>query len=155
MTIIFNQIIKFLENENVAFKHINHLPTYTSEESAKVREEALEIGAKALLVKVDSEYLIFVLSAAKKLDSKKIKAFLFCSSLRFASQEELWEKTSLVPGSLPPFGEPILPFKLYVDCSIESLSQVAFNAGSLTDSLVITTKDYLNICKGALFSFSK
>jgi len=51
--------------------------------------------------------------------------------LRFASREELLELTGLVPGSVPPFGRPILPFPLYVDTGIAANDRIAFNAGSL------------------------
>lgn len=155
MNTIFEKILKLLQNEEILYQHIHHKPTYTSEESAEARGESLDVGAKAILMKVDDIYSLFVLSASKKIDSKKIKTLLAARSLRFASSEELLEKTLLVPGSVPPFGKPILPFPLYVDHSIEGLSRVAFNAGSLSDSIVISGKDYLNLCNGTLCSFSK
>ncbi|MFN4174160.1 MAG: YbaK/EbsC family protein, partial [Parachlamydiaceae bacterium] len=130
-------------------------PTYTSEESAEARGESLDIGAKAMLMKVDETYRLFVLSASKKIDSKKVKNLFHSKSIRFANPEELQALTSLVPGSVPPFGNPILPFPLYVDESIQTLSQVAFNAGSLTDSIIMKQEDYLKICGGTLSSFSK
>ena len=155
MNTVFENLIQFLENSKVTFKHIQHQPTYTSEESAKARNESIEIGAKAMVMRLDDVYALFVLSADKKLDSKKIKALIPCRSMRFANPEELFEQTTLVPGSVPPFGRPILPFKLYVDLSIQNVPKIAFNAGSLSDSLIIATKDYLNICDGHLCSFSK
>lgn len=155
MSTIFEKILEFFESRKIPYQHIHHQPAYTCKESAKARNESLDIGAKALLMKVDDSYSLFVLSASKKLDSKKIKNFLSARSLRFATAEELLEQTSLVPGSVPPFGKPILPFQLYVDHSIEELLHVAFNAGSLSDSLVISSKDYLNSCNGIVCSFSK
>ena len=62
--------------------------------------------------------------------------------------------TGRVPGSVPPFGEPVLPFPLYIDESIEANERIAFNAGSLTDSLVLGTEDYLRVACGELFRFS-
>lgn len=155
MNPIFEKILEFLENEKVSYQHIHHKPTYTSEESAEARGESLDKGAKAILMKVDDTYLLFVLSASKKIDSKKIKTLLRARSIRFASSTELLEQTALVPGSVPPFGTPILPFPLYIDHSIGRLSSVAFNAGSLSDSIVISARDYLNLCNGTLCSFSK
>ncbi len=155
MSTVFERILEFLKNRQISYRHIHHQPTYTCEESAKARSESLEIGAKALLMKVDDTYSLFVLSASKQLDSKKIKKFLSTRSLRFASAEELLEQTSLVPGSVPPFGKPIFPFQLYVDSSIGELSHIAFNAGSLSDSLVISSQDYLNSSNGIVCSFSK
>jgi prolyl-tRNA editing enzyme YbaK/EbsC (Cys-tRNA(Pro) deacylase) len=155
MNTVFEKLIQFLRNSKITFRHIQHSPTYTCEESAKARNEPIEIGAKAMVMRLDDVYALFVLSAAMKLDSKKIKALLPCRSMRFASPEELFELTALVPGSVPPFGIPILPFKLYVDLSIQHLPQIAFNAGSLSDSVILATQDYLNVCEGHLCSFSK
>jgi len=155
MNAVFDKITEYLKCAKIPFQHVQHKPTYTSEESAEARGEALDIGAKAMLMKVDETYSLFVLSASKKIDSKKIKTMFNSRSLRFASPEELKEMTSLVPGSVPPFGKPILPFQLYVDDSIQNLSQVAFNAGSLSDSIVMSAQDYLNMCNGTICSFSK
>ena len=155
MKSVFEKITHLLNASNVAFKHVQHTPTYTSEESAKARNEPLEIGAKALLVKIDDNFALFVMSAARKLDSKKVKALTQARSIRFADAEELHASTSLVPGSVPPFGQPILPFTLYVDDSITAQPRIAFNAGSLTDSIILETEDYLRLSQGILASFSK
>ena len=75
---------------------------------------------------------------------------------RFASADELRELTGLVPGSIPPFGRPILPLDLYVDTSILSNERVAFNAGSLTDSIIMDREDYIRIAKPTdVFPFSR
>lgn len=155
MTEVFENLLEFINNAKVSFKQLHHSPTYTSEESAAVRGESIEVGAKAMLMKLDDVYSLFVLSAARKIDSKKVKTLLPCRSLRFAYAEELLEQTSLRPGSVPPFGKPILPFNLYVDDSIQNLPYVAFNAGSLSDSIIMETQDYLNLCNGVICSISK
>lgn len=155
MNKVFEDLLAFIKKSEIPYQLIQHSPTYTSEESALARGESLEVGAKAILMKIDNSYSLFVLSASKKIDSKKIKAFFKCRSIRFASAEELFEKTSLVPGSVPPFGEPILPFNLYVDSSIQDLTFVAFNAGSLSNSIVLSTKDYLILSGGIISTFSK
>lgn len=152
---VLEAVLKFLKDSGVECRHVQHAPTFTSEESAKARGESLDVGAKALLMKVDDAFRLFVMSASRKIDSKKVKDYFKAKSLRFATPDELLEKTSLVPGSVPPFGKPILPFDLYVDHSIEDVDYVAFNAGSLSDSLVMNSCDYLRVCGGIISSFSK
>ena len=46
---------------------------------------------------------------------------------------------------MPPFGQPITPFELYVDVSITRNERIAFNAGSLTDSLILPVPEYLRV----------
>ncbi|MCA9371552.1 hypothetical protein KC726_01505 [Candidatus Woesebacteria bacterium] len=136
------------------FREVHREVTKTSEESAKARGEDISIGGKALILKVGDTFRIFVLSAAKKLDSNAIKARFNTKKTRFASREELLELTGLEPGSVPPFGNPIIDLELYVDNSIVSNEKIAFNAGSLTDSIVMDTKDYLELSKPTIFNFS-
>lgn len=152
---VTDSIRAMLDDQGIAYKYLEHGPTRTSEESAAARGEPLEIGAKALLVKAGEEFKLLVLSAARKLDSDTAKKQFGVKKVRFASVDELQQLTGLVPGSVPPFGHPILPFELAVDAGILELERVAFNAGSLTASIVMSRVDYLRAAKPALtFAFS-
>ena len=131
-----------LSAAGASWREVEHEPTRTSEESARARGEPLEIGAKALLVKVDERFVLLVLSAARKLDSKKLRSALGARATRFATPDELLELTGLVPGSVPPFGEPVLPLPLYVDRSVVANDRVAFNAGALTRSMIVARADW-------------
>jgi len=142
------------ENE-VPFRELAHEPTRTSEDSARVRGEDISIGGKALLLKVDEDFRLFVMSAALRVDSGAIRKHLGARRSRFAKPEELFEMTGLVPGSVPPFGRPVLPFDLYVDESIVANERIAFNAGSLTDSMFLKTRDYLRAARPEVFRFAK
>lgn len=144
-----------LHASGVEFREVHHEPTRTSEDSARARNEELRTGGKALLLKVDNVFRLFVLSADRKLDSSAVKLHFNAKKSRFASQEELFELTGLVPGSVPPFGEPILPFPLYVDVSVFENQKIAFNAGSLTDSVILSVADYKLLANFETFQFSE
>lgn len=148
-------IRELLTAAGVEFRELHHEPTFTSEESARVRGEELRCGGKALLIKTDDEFRLFVLPADRKLDSGAIRRELAVKKQRFATKEELAELAGLVPGSVPPFGRPILTFDLYVDSAIEANPRIAFNAGSLTDSIILAVPDYLRIAlPSRIFAFS-
>lgn len=151
---MFNKIIEFLEENKIEYKKIHHKPTLTSEDSARERGEDIKIGGKALVLKINKDFKIFVLSASLKLDSKKIKEYSKIKKVRFATKEELFELTGLFPGAVPPFGKPIINLDLYIDESILNNEKIAFNAGSLEDSIIMNTKDYIKIAKGEIFKFS-
>jgi len=131
-----------------------HEPTHTSEESARARGESTTIGGKALLMKVGERFALFVVSAARRMNSGKVRDHFQERRLRFATREELLEQTGLVPGSVPPFGRPILPYDLYVDESVTQNDRIAFNAGLLTHSVIMQTADYLALAQGTVFPFS-
>jgi prolyl-tRNA editing enzyme YbaK/EbsC (Cys-tRNA(Pro) deacylase) len=148
------KIRTWLQAEGLPFREVHHEPTRTSEDSARARGEELRVGGKALLIKVDETYRLFVLSADRKLDSAAVKRHFGARKTRFATPEELAELTGLVPGSVPPFGAPILPFPLYTDPSVFSNERIAFNAASLTDSIVMQSSDYRRIAAPEVFEFA-
>ena len=150
----FLAIRNLLQERSVRFREIHHEPTATSAESARARNEDISIGGKAILLKVEGCFKLFVLSAVLKVDSARIKKHFKVKKMRFATPEELQERTGLVPGSVPPFGAPLLPFELYVDRSIAENERIAFNAGSLTDSIVMDVADYLEIAAPTVLDFS-
>jgi prolyl-tRNA editing enzyme YbaK/EbsC (Cys-tRNA(Pro) deacylase) len=151
---ILDAIRAWLTRESIPFREVHHEPTRTSGESARARGEDIRVGGKALLIKIDSDFRLFVLSAARKLDSAALKSHFQAKKTRFASPEELLELTGLVPGSVPPFGAPILPFALFVDPSVFENDRIAFNAGSLTDSVILSVPDYRRLAKPEVFAFS-
>lgn len=150
-------IRRLFDARGIAYREVQHPPTFTSEQSAQARGEELRFGGKALVVKGDDEvYRLFVLPADRKLDSAAIRRQFGFKRLRFATAEELLQLTGLSPGSVPPFGQPILPFELYVDEAILANERIAFNAGSLTDSMILSVGDYLQAAAPAgTFAFSK
>ena len=152
---IHGLILELLELNEVPFRHLHHPETRTSEESANVRGEPLAVGAKAIVMKLDDRFLLFVMSAARRVDSSLLRGHFGARKSRFATPEELFELTGLVPGSVPPFGPPILNLPLYVDPSVLENDRVAFNAGSLTDSVILRSDDYRRLASPTVLPFTK
>jgi Ala-tRNA(Pro) deacylase len=150
---ILDLIRQHLNSLSIEFREIHHAPTFTSEESARARGEDLRIGGKALLIKTADVFRLFVLSASLKADSAAVREKFGVKKIRFATPAELKELTGLVPGSVPPFGPPILPFELYADTSVTSNEKIAFNAGSLEDSIILGVEDWLRAARPEVFRF--
>jgi len=145
-----------LNAAGVSFREVEHEPTRTSEESAAARGEDLSVGAKALLLKTNDTFRLFVLPANRKLDSTAIRRQFGVRKTRFATVDELNDLVGLVPGAVPPFGAPILPFELYADESVGAeTNKVAFNAGSLRNSIIMTATDWETIARPVRFRFAK
>jgi prolyl-tRNA editing enzyme YbaK/EbsC (Cys-tRNA(Pro) deacylase) len=153
---VLQAIRGLLREHGAEFREVHHRPTRTSEEAAAARGEPIEIGGKAIVAKVDESFRLFVISAARKLHSRAICKHLGARRFRFATPEELGELTGLVPGCVPPFGRPILDLDLYVDTSVLDNDRIAFNAGSLEDSIIVDRRVWLEIARPAgVFSFSR
>ncbi len=155
MGTVLEAIRRLLEENGVEYREMHHAPTRTSAESAAARGESTDIGGKAIVFKVDDAFHLFVLSASLQIRSREIRKHLGAKRTRFATGEELLRMTGLVPGSIPPFGPPILPFDVYVDPSIFANDRIAFNAGSLTDSIVMRREDWERLVRPAgVFRFA-
>ncbi len=145
MSDVLQRVREWLQAAGVHFTEKHHEPTFTSEQSARARGESLAIGAKALVVKADDAFRLLVLPADRKLDSAGVKRTFGVKRLRFADAAELRDLTGLVPGSVPPFGPPVLELPLFADPDLLDNEKMAFNAGSLTDSIVMASDAYRRV----------
>ena len=85
-------------------------------DSARARGEALSIGAKALVIKTDDQFRLFVLPADRKARLPGDQTASWVSKkCGLPAAEELLDLTGLMPGSVPPFGPPVLPLELWAD----------------------------------------
>src|SRR5437588_3976151 len=100
---VFERIEEWLRRDGVPFTVLRHEPVFTSEQAAAVRGTPLASGAKALVVKAGDRFVLIVLPADRKLDSRKARDALGVKALRFATREEVEQLTGLQPGSIPPF----------------------------------------------------
>lgn len=149
----FSKLKQFLDEKSVSYEFKEHEEVRTSEEAARARGEDIRIGAKAMILKCDEKFVMLILSAAKKIDSKKVKRLLSCGSLRFATPDEVTQLTGCLPGGVPPFAG-IFGLELLVDKSILENEFMAFNAGERTKSLKLKTEDYLRLLKPRIEEFS-
>ena len=141
---VFERIEEKLTAAGIAFAVLRHAPVYTSEEAAAIRGVPLHSGAKALIVKAAEEFVLLVVPADRKLDSKKARAALGVKSLRFASRDEVEQLTGLQPGSIPPFGS-LFGLATRCDPALQNNEQINFNAGDHCISISMRCADYLAV----------
>ena len=105
-----------------------------------------------------SDFILCVLSGHQKICSKSLKTELNIKKFRFSTSEEMLEVTDgLEPGTVPPFGSPILPKinHVFVDESLLEHDSVGFNAACFTRSIILATSDYLKAANPEkVFDFS-
>jgi Ala-tRNA(Pro) deacylase len=150
---VFQRIEKLLEGHGVEFDVLRHKPVYTSEEAAAIRGTPLASGAKALVCKAEADFVMFVLPADRKLDSKAVRRSRGWRKLRFAGREEVVELTGLEPGSIPPFGS-LFDLPTLCDERLGENETINFNAGDHTISVSMRYEDYVRVESPELGVFS-
>jgi Ala-tRNA(Pro) deacylase len=153
MASVFERLEEFLRQGNVTFTILRHEPVYTSEQAAAVRGTSLASGAKALVVKAGDRFVLLVLPADRKLDSRKARTALEVKGLRFATSDEVKDLTSLQPGSIPPFGS-FFGLPTYCDPALADNASINFNAGDHAISVQMAYADYLRVEKPTVVGFT-
>jgi Ala-tRNA(Pro) deacylase len=141
---VFDRLHEKLRAGGVPFTVVRHEPVYTSEQAAAVRGTPLASGAKALVVKADDRFVLLVLPADRRLDSRKARGCLQVKSLRFANREEVETLTGLQPGSIPPFGS-LFGLPTTCDPSLAENPSINFNAGDHAISVQMAYADYIRL----------
>ncbi len=146
-----DKIIEILIKHNVWFETFEHEEVRTSEEAAKTRTGySLEQGAKALVVKTylkdgTEKFVMFVMPAHLKLDSKKVTQVINAKKIRFASEEEVEQVTNGVKvGGVPPFGN-IFGLDVIADPKLFDNEKIVFNAGDRSFSIGMKSSDFKTI----------
>lgn len=150
---VFSRLENSLKERGADFGVLRHQPVFTSEEAAAVRGVALSTGAKALICKVDSGFVMFVIPADRKLDSKQVRKALRIHGLRFATKDELKELTGLPPGAVPPFGS-LFGLPTYCDTRLAENERINFNAGDNSISISLRYEDYEKVENPTLGAFT-
>jgi Ala-tRNA(Pro) deacylase len=141
---VYDAICSFLNENHVEYVIEEHAPPYTCPSEGK-----------AILMKIDEDFYLFAYTASKRINSKAIKKHFNAKKCRFATTEELFDKLKLVPGSVPVFGEPILPVKIFIDNQmINNNTEITISIGSVSHYAIMKMSDYLKVAKFETFDFT-
>ena len=141
---VFERVESLLKQHGITFQVLRHEPVYTSEEAARVRGTPLASGAKALIVKGEDGFVMFVVPADRKLDSHAVRRAKGWKKMRFATREEVLELTGLTPGSIPPFGS-LFGLPTHCDQRLGENEVINFNAGDHGISVSMRYADYVQV----------
>ena len=92
---VHESLVGMLRAEGVDFRLTHHDPVTTSADAAAARGAELRSGAKAMLVKGKTGFVLAVLAADRKVDWKLLAPLVGGKGARFANDDELSEATGL------------------------------------------------------------
>ncbi len=145
---MFDQLMQLLETHNARFRVIAHLPEGKSQDVARIRGTTESQGAKAMLCKSRHNPDVFVLSVLPgnaRLDFRRVAETAGIKKATLASTEEVMVETGCVIGAVPPFTFSPRIALLVDPTLVEQHAEIAFNAGRLDRSIVLSSEDYLRI----------
>jgi Ala-tRNA(Pro) deacylase len=150
----YTQLIKFLDQHEVAYRLIDHAPEGRTEIVSSLRGNGLSQAAKCivLMVKIGKKvtrYVLAVIPGDARLDLQAVKALMHGTYVAFASTDIAERLAGSVTGTVLPFSfNPEL--ELVVDPSLLENDELYFNAARLDRSMVLKTNDYVAVAKPRL-----
>lgn len=142
-----------LRENGISYEVINHAETFTAQETAAADKISGKEMAKVVIVKAHGEDVMIVIPANRMLDLEKVGKKLDASDVRIEDEDEF---TRLFPdcdkGAMPPIGT-LFDIPCYVDESVLQEPVVCFNAGTHTESIIISTDAYQKIASAQIGDF--
>ena len=145
---------EFLDSNNVKYVTISHSPTFTAQEIAATAHIPGKELAKTVMVKIDGKMAMAVLPAYYQIDFDRLNEAAGAETVELASEEEF---KGLFPncdvGAMPPFGN-LYDMDVFVESHLAEDEEIAFNAGSHTELLRLSYKDFEQLVQPKVANFS-
>ena len=139
-----HRVRTYLISHGVDYEVEEHPLAYTAQEVAAAQHISGRTFAKPVIVNADGRLIMTVLPADRLLDLEKVKDMLGSEDVRLATEDEfapIFEDCER--GAEPPFGNLYgLPMLVDIDLTTEELT---FNAGTHTETMKISTIEYLGL----------
>ncbi len=115
-----------------------------------------DIGAiiKSLLLKIDNEFLICLVSGDKRCSLKKIKKILKKDKILMASAEEVKINTGFTIGGVSPVGH-VKKLEVFIDKSLNRYNNLYAAAGHPSCIFKIRYEQLVNITNGSEFEITE
>lgn len=148
------RVKEYLDSQKVKYTILKHSPVYTAQEVAASAHIPGDQLAKAVMIKLDGEMAVAVLSATCRVNFDTLKKALGVKKVKLATEKEFKD---LLPdcevGATPPFGN-LYDMKVYMDEALSAQEMIAFSAGSHTELIQLKYKDFEKLVKPKIFPCS-
>ena len=140
--VALRKVKDLLDGHHVRYVSIVHSPAYTSQEVAQSAHIKGREIAKTTMVKLDGELAMVVVPSNERVDLDRVRKVAGAANAQLASEPEFRGLfPDCDPGAMPPFGN-LYGLRVFVSNELAKVEQIAFNAGSHTELIRMTYKDY-------------
>src|SRR6266516_1961956 len=147
------RLIDCLNDNKVDYEILHHPEAVTAQRIAQAEHVKGRHHAKVVMVKSGEERLMTALPADHQIDLKKLKKILG----KAVSLDKEAEFKSLfsdcVVGAMPPFGN-LYGLITYVFMSLSEEEFIVFEAGTHTDAIKLSYRDYEKVVKPQVADFA-
>lgn len=153
---MFAQLKNLLEAEGAEFRVLEHAVEGNSIRVAQLRNTEIGQGAKAMICRMRGSNfnVMAVVPGDRRVDLVRVADHFGYKKSSFLPADEAIALTGCPIGAIPPFSFS-KNLRLVMDLELtERFAEIAFNAGALDKSIILSTSDYLRIAKPLVMNIS-
>ncbi len=148
------KLLEYLDQNKIAYSIITHSPAYSAQKIAASAHVSGKELAKTTIVKIDGKMAMAVLPASYQVDLKRLKEVSGAKQVELATEQEFKDNfPDCEVGAMPPFGN-LYGLEVYSTESLAADEEIAFNAGSHTELIKMTYKDFERLVKPKVMKFA-
>jgi len=146
------QLQQYLDEAGVEYVCQQHPETFTAKELASHVQVAGDQVAKTVIVELDGKMAMLVMPATWRVHWDRLMRELETDFVELADEQEFLDCfPDCELGAMPPFGN-LFGMSVYCAESLTSQPDIAFAAGSHTESVHMKTSDFLELVKPVVIS---
>ncbi len=141
------QLKEFLDTAGVEYMCLPHPPAYTAQQLAHHVKIAGDRVVKTVIIELDGKMAMLVMPATWRIRWDRLSHILDTDFLDLADEQEFQDRfPDCEPGAMPPFGN-LFGMSVYCAEVLTNQPELAFAAGSHTESIHMKTADFLDLVR--------
>ncbi|WP_309044640.1 aminoacyl-tRNA deacylase [Marinobacter sediminicola] len=139
------QLKEFLDGANVEYMCLTHPPAFTAQQLAHHVKIAGDKVVKTVIIELDGKMAMLVMPATWRVRWESLSRILDTDFVDLADEQEFQDRfPDCEVGAMPPFGS-LFGMTVYCAEPLTEQPELAFAAGSHTETLHMKTRDFLNL----------
>ncbi|RBW49108.1 aminoacyl-tRNA deacylase [Marinobacter sp. F3R11] len=146
------QLKEFLDEADVEYMCLTHPPAFTAQELAHHVKVAGDKVVKTVIIELDGKMAMLVMPATWRVRWNSLSRILDTDFVDLADEQTFQDRfPDCEVGAMPPFGN-LFGMTVYCAESLTEQPELAFAAGSHTETLNMKTRDFLNLVQPILLN---
>ena len=139
------QLKKHLDNAGIEYMCLSHPPAFTAQELAHHVKIAGDRVVKTVILELDGKMAMLVMPATWRIRWDRLTRILDTDFVDLADEQEFQDRfPNCEVGAMPPFGN-LFDMPVYCAEALTRQPELAFAAGSHTESIHMKTDDFLDL----------